>query len=57
MISIMTDLIVEGLSPFERSDDHLTENRLLFFEVGQLFLEVIILFLLIDDSEFQTSIE
>ena len=48
---------MELLCSFEGGCDHLAQNWLLFLEVGQLLLEVVIFFLLVDHSQLQAAVE
>jgi hypothetical protein len=55
--SIMPNILIELIRPFKRGVNHLTEHRLLLPQLGELFLKVIILFLLIHHSQLQLSIQ
>ena len=48
---------MELLCSFEGGCDHLAQNRLLFLEVGQLLLEVVIFLLLVDHPQLQAAVE
>lgn len=53
----MSDFLVQQLSSLERSHNHLTQNRLLFLEIGELLLEVGVFFLLRDHPELEVAIK
>ena len=53
----MTDFIVELFGAFGGGYDHLAEDGFLFFQLGELILEIVILLLLGDHAHLQTSVE
>ena len=55
--SIESDFIVKHFSSFRSSDNHLIEDRFFLFEFSQLFLEIGILFFLVDHAQFKRSIQ
>ena len=48
---------MQGVSALEGGYDHLAEDGFLLLKVSQLLLKVIILFLLVDHAQLQTTIE
>ena len=51
MTSIMANFLIKLFCALGGGYDHLTENRLFFFEFCDLLLEVVVFFLLIHHAE------
>jgi hypothetical protein len=55
--SVVSYFFVEMVRPLVRGDDHLAQNRLFLLQLGQLLLEVSVLFLLVCHAQLQTAVE
>lgn len=55
--SIESNFIIEHFSSFGSGDNHLIEDRFFLFKFSQLFLEIGILFFLVDHPQFERSIQ
>ena len=56
-VSVVADFFIEFLCALVRCVDHLTEDGFLFFYVGELILETIVLFFLVQHTHLKLTVQ